>query len=99
MALSDASVANDGEKSQGGFLLAFAHLAHSDILKRKLADFSVNSWASRRVKRAVKASLGSEALAMDDALAELEWLRAMYSEVCVPNTSIADGTRFSSRVM
>ena len=95
MALSDASVANDGEKSQGGFLLAFAH---SDILKGKLADFNINSWASRRVQRAVKASLGSEAPTMDDALAELEWLRAMYSEVCVPNTSIADGTRFSSDV-
>ena len=31
---------------------------------------------------------------MDDGLAELEWLRAMYAESCIPDSTICDGTRF-----
>ena len=42
----------------------------------------------------MKASLGSEALAMDDGLAELEWVRAMFTEVVIPNSTVLDGTRF-----
>ena len=95
ISFSDASVANVGERSQGGFIIAFAD---KKLLDGQVGALSLNSWRSHRVRRAVKASLGSEALAMDDALAELEWLRAMYCEVCVPNTSIADGTRFSNDV-
>ena len=67
--MSDASLANDNEKSQGGFLIGFADGAIKD---GDLCDFSINSWRSHWLKRVVKASLGSEALAMDDGLAELE---------------------------
>ena len=81
MSISDASVANDGSKSQGGFLIAYAD---KEIVDGGRADFSINSWRSHRLRRMVKASLGSEALAMDDALAELEWVRALFSEVCIP---------------
>ncbi|CAE7348803.1 RE1, partial [Symbiodinium necroappetens] len=91
MAVSDASVANDSEKSQGGFVVAFAEKTIKD---GKLAMFSINCWRSHRLKRVVKASLGSEALAMDDGLAELEWLRAMFAESCVANSTICDGSRF-----
>ena len=61
-----------------------------------LARFSINCWRSHRLRRVVKASLGSEALAlaMDDGLAELEWLRALYAESCIPNSTICDGSRF-----
>ena len=31
---------------------------------------------------------------MDDGLAELEWLRAMYAEACIPGSTVADGSRF-----
>ena len=31
---------------------------------------------------------------MDDRLAELEWLRAMYAESCIPDSTICDGSRF-----
>ena len=93
MSISDASLGNDGNKSQGGFLIAFAD---KKIKSGELADFSLNSWRSHRLRRVVKASLGSEALAMDDALAELEWVRALYSEVCIPGTTVFDGTRLST---
>ena len=91
LAVSDASVANDSEKSQGGFVVAFAEKGIKD---GKLAMFSINCWRSHRLKRVVKASLGSEALAMDDGLAELEWLRAMFAESCVANSTVCDGSRF-----
>ena len=48
---------------------------------------SLNSWRTHRVRRAVKAGLGSEALALDDDLAELEGLWAMYSEFGVSTDS------------
>ena len=57
-------------------------------------DFSINSWRSHRLKRVVKASLGSEALAMDDGLAELEWIKAMFTEVVIPGSTTSDGTRY-----
>ncbi|CAE8689974.1 unnamed protein product, partial [Polarella glacialis] len=40
------------------------------------------------------ASLGSEALAMDDALAELEWAKALFNEVINPQSCIFDSTIF-----
>ena len=73
MVFSDASVGNEGDKSQGGFLIAYAE---EKIMNGELARLSLNSWKSHRLRRAVKASLGSEALAMDDGLAELEWIKA-----------------------
>ena len=79
-------------KSQGGFIVDFAD---KKILDGEQADFSINSWRPHRLRRVVKASLGSEALAMDDALAELEWVRALFCEVCVPGTTVCDGSRFS----
>ncbi|CAE7350344.1 RE1 [Symbiodinium sp. CCMP2592] len=90
-AVSDASVANDSEKSQGGFVITFVEKTIRDGI---LARFSINSWKSHRLRRVVKASLGSEALAMDDSLGELEWLRAMYAESCVPDSTVCDGSRF-----
>ena len=90
MTIADASMANVENKSQGGFLLA---LAHRSILDGKKADFSLNSWRSHKLKRVIKATLGSEALAMDDALAEVEWVRALWHEVLDPSTSVLDGTR------
>ena len=50
----------------------------------KLSPLSLICWKSHKLRQTVKASLGSEALAMDDGMAELEWLRAMHAEVCIP---------------
>ena len=91
MVFSDASVGNEGDKSQGGFLIAYAE---DRITKGELAKISINSWKSHRLRRAVKASLGSEALAMDDGLAELEWIKALFCEIVVPGTCVSDGTRY-----
>ena len=55
--VADASMANVENKSQGGFLLAYAC---KSILDGGLADFSINSWRSHKLRRVVKATLGSE---------------------------------------
>ena len=86
LTIADASMANVENKSQGGFLLA---LTHKSIMEGKKAPFSLNSWRSHKLKRVVKATLGSEALAMDDALAEVEWIRALWQEIWTsPPTSL-----------
>ena len=90
MTVADASMANVENKSQGGFVLA---LAHESIMKGQAADFSLNSWRSHKLKRVVKATLGSEALAMDDALAEVEWIRALWHELLDPSSCVLDGSR------
>ena len=92
MVFTDASVGNlEGDKSQGGFLLAFADKV---IMNGGVGRLRINSWKSHRLRRAVKSSLGSEALAMDDDLAELEWTKALFCEVAVPNTCVNDGSRY-----
>ena len=92
MVFSDASLGNaEKDKSQGGFLLAFVD---KEIMDGKVGRLSINSWKSHRLRRAVKASLGSEALALDDGLAELEWLKALYCEVAIPGTCVNDGSRY-----
>eukprot|EP00435_Cladocopium_sp_Y103_P060316 s936_g22.t1 len=94
MSVADASMANVEQKSQGGYIIAFAE---EIILKGEKAMFSINSWRSHKLKRVVKATLGSEALAMDDALAEVEWVRALWHEVMNPATSVLDGTRLGDQ--
>ena len=91
--VADASMANVENKSQGGFLLAFAC---KTIMDGALADFSINSWRSHKLRRVVKATLGSEALAMDDALAEAEWLRALWHELLDEHSTVLDGSRLGS---
>ena len=58
LSIADASLANLENKSQGGFRLA---LVHQSILDGASATFSINSWKSHKLKRVVKATLGSEA--------------------------------------
>ena len=92
MVFTDASVGNlEGDKSQGGFLVAFVDKA---IMEGGIGRISINSWKSHRLRRAVKSSLGSEALAMDDGLAELEWTKALFCEAVIPGTCVNDGTRY-----
>ena len=61
------------------------------------AAFSINSWRTHKLKRVVKGTLGSEALAMDDALAEIEWVRALWHEVMNPATNVLDGSRLGDQ--
>ena len=90
MTVADASMGNADGKSQGGFIMAYAH---KSIMDGELADFNIISWRSHKLRRVVKATLGSEALAMDDALGEVEWLRALWHEMLDENSSVLDGTR------
>ena len=75
---------------------SWSHIAFCDrcIMDGKVGRLSINSWKSHRLRRAVKASLGSEALALDDGLAELEWIKALFCESVVPGTCVSDGTRY-----
>ena len=93
MSVADASMANVENKSQGGFLIA---MTTRDIMQGKAADFSINSWRSHRLRRVVKATLGSEALAMYDALAEVEWIRALWHEVMDRRSQVMNNARFVS---
>ena len=72
-------------------------LAHESIMAGAQAAFSINSWRSHKLKRVVKATLGSEALAMDDALGEIEWIRALWHEVLDKESSLMDGARLGDR--
>ena len=63
MSVSDASVANGANKShQGGLVVGFVNRA---ILDGQLADMRTVTSKSHGLRRVVKASLGSEALATD----------------------------------
>ena len=90
MSVADASMANVESKSQGGLIIA---LVDKVVQTGAAGDFSINSWRSHRLRRVVKATLGSEALAMDDALAELEWIRALWCEVMNKDSCVLDGAR------
>ena len=94
MRVADASMANVENKSQGGYIIAFAE---GTIMKGEKAKFSINCWRSHRLKRVVKATLGSEALAMDGALAEIEWVRALWHEVMNPASNVLDGSRLGDQ--
>ena len=94
ISISDASLANDDEKSQSGYIVSFVKRS---IMDGELAPMSILCWRSHKLRRVVKASLGSEALAMDDGMSELEWLRAMYAEVCVPEAAVTDAARYGPR--
>ena len=52
MSISDASLANDDEKSQGGFIIAYVD---RDILAGQLAPMSITCWKSHKLRRVVKA--------------------------------------------
>ena len=58
MSVSDASLANDDEKSQGGYIVAYVD---KSIMEGDLAATSILCWKSHKLRRVVKASLGSEA--------------------------------------
>ena len=90
--VSDASSLNlpDG-RSQGGFLIG---ITTKNFLDGELDTFDIVKWASKRVRRTVRASLGSEALALDDGLAEVEWLRATWSEMMDPTMNMRDDTLY-----
>ena len=95
MSVADASMANaDSSKSQGGYIIPYAE---AKIMAGQRAAFSINSWRTHKLKRVVKGTLGSEALAMDDALAEIEWVRALWHEVMNPATNMLDGSRLGDQ--
>ncbi len=90
LTVSDASLANlEGGRSQGGYAVA---ATDASLAQGREAPFSLITWKSKRVRRVVKASLGSEAQALDDALGELEWVRAIWSEMTDPQSNLSEPT-------
>ena len=79
--------------------LKFGNGAGSMATKRVSCDFERRISMRRCIEEKLapiklSTSLGSEALAMDDGLAELEWIRAMFTEVVVPGSAAAYVSRF-----
>ena len=79
--------------------LKFGNGAGSMATKRVSCDFESRISMRRCIEEKLapiklSTSLGSEALAMDDGLAELEWIRAMFTEVVVPGSAAAYVSRF-----
>ena len=66
------------------------------MLDGQLAPFSVLIWKSHRLKRVVKASLGAEALSLDDGLAECEWARALWYEFMSRGASLSSASLFGT---
>ena len=91
ISVADASITNVENKLQGGFIIV---LVDRNISEGKVADFSINSWRSHKLKRVIKATLGSETLAMYDALTEIEWIRALWHEVMDRSSQIMNNLYF-----
>lgn len=81
---------SDG-KGQGGFAVELASRGFTD---GKMAAFNMLHWASKRTRRCVRSSLGSEVMALDDGCAECEWLRATWYDMLDRTNMIRDNSRY-----
>ena len=86
-----SSLNHDDGKSQGGFIVA---ITDQGFVNGDLCAFNMIRWGSRRLRRCVRASLGSETLALDDGLSEAEWMRALWAEAMDPRTCVREDTLY-----
>ena len=86
--IQDASFGNAKEnKSQAGFLVGATTTA---LWKKLPAPFALISYKSHSLKRVVSSTLAAETLSMSEALAEVEWIRGLFEELCNPLFSISE---------
>ena len=75
----DASGGNTrAERAQAGYVIMFADRA---LLEGMAALVTVVSWRSHRVKRLVTRASAAEAMGLSEAIAQGDWVRALWSEV------------------
>ena len=74
----DASGGNTrAERAQAGYVIMFADRA----LLEGTAPVTLVSWKSHRVKRVVTSASAAEAMGLSEAIAQGDWVRALWSEV------------------
>ena len=75
----DASGGNTrAERAQAGYVIMFADRA---LLEGMAASVTLVSWRSHRVKRVVISASAAEAMGLSEAIAQGDWVRALWSEV------------------
>ena len=63
--------------SQGGFIVGITTTA---LNNNEEAPFSTMSWVSHKIKRVVGSTMAAESFSFSDALAEAEWIWALWQE-------------------
>ena len=66
------------ERAQAGYVIVFADRA---LLEGMAAPVTLVSWRSHRVKRVVTSASAAEAMGLSEAIAQGDWVRALWSEV------------------
>ena len=66
------------ERAQAGYVIMFADRA---LLEGMAAPVTLVSWRSHRVKRVVTSASAAEAMGLSEAIAQGDWVRALWSEV------------------
>ena len=70
--------ASRDERAQAGYVIVFADRA---LLEGMAAPVTLVSWRSHRVKRVVTSASAAEAMGLSEAIAQGDWVRALWSEV------------------
>ena len=66
------------EQAQSGYVIMFADRA---LLESMAAPVTLVSWRSHRVKRVVACASAAEAMGLSEAMAQGDWVRALWSDV------------------
>ena len=66
------------ERAQAGYVIMFAHRT---LLEGMAAPATLVSWRSHRVKRVVTGASAADAMGLSEAIAQGDWVRALWSEV------------------
>ena len=66
------------EQVQAGYVIMIADKA---LLEGLAAPVTLVSWRSHRVKRVVASASAAEAMGLSEAIAQGDWVRALWSEV------------------
>ena len=66
------------QRAQAGYVIMFADRA---LLEGMAAPVTLVSWRSHRVKRVVTSASAAEAMGLSEAIAQGDWVRALWSEV------------------
>ena len=66
------------EQAQAGYVIMFADVA---LLAGLAAPVTLISWRSHRVKRVVASASAAEAMGLSEAIAQGDWVRALWSEM------------------
>ena len=79
MSYGDASGGSTrAEQAQAGYVIMFADRA---LLEGMAAPVTLVSWRSHRVKRVEASASAAEAMGLSEAIAQGDWVRALWSEV------------------